>query len=43
MNGNIFVIRYEEMSLKNACSFLEYYNGWFDGDSRSVILANNRE
>ena len=43
MNRNIFVIRYEEISLKNACDFLEYNNGWFDGDSRCVILANNRE
>ena len=41
MNRNILVIRYEEMSLKNACSFLEYCNGWFDGDSKCLILAND--
>ena len=37
----VYLVRYEEISLGDAVGLLRERDGWFDGDSRCVIVISH--
>ena len=41
MSNKIYVVRYEDVTLGQACNLLEEADdGYFDGDSRCLVVIN---
>ena len=41
MTNKIYVVRYEDITLDQACDMLgKSSDGYFDGDSRCLVVAN---
>jgi hypothetical protein len=38
----MYVVRYEEISTKEACCLLDKNNGYLDGDSKCLVLIKNK-
>ena len=36
----MYLVRYEEISMRDAVELLRERDGWFDGDSRCVIVIS---
>ena len=37
----MYLVRYEEISMRDAVELLRERDGWFDGDSRCVIVISH--